>query len=85
MNIPKIYREIPIYFEGEWSLEDKELILKIITEHDEKYFDMPFYNIWRFFRMSDGYIIVKRLTWDMGTISGENVADIVSKLKEYYS
>lgn len=72
-------------FNGDWKEEDIKSISKIIREHDERYFDMPFYNYWIFSRMDDGYIIAKRLTWDMGIISGENVADIVSKLKEYYS
>lgn len=35
--------------------------------------------------MPDGFIIATRLTWDMGSLNGNNVGEIVAKLKKYYT
>lgn len=84
MNIKKSFPEIPVVFKGDWSLEEKEPILEIIIEKDEEYFEMPFYNRWSFSKLSDGFIIGKRLTWDMGTFHGDNVSEVLEQLKVYY-
>jgi len=84
MNIEKSYQSIPVYFKGNWTIEQQEPILKLIERNDSEYFEMPFYNYWSFSILSDGFIIAKRATWDMGTLNGNNVEEIVEKLKDYY-
>jgi len=84
MNIEKPYQSVPVSFKGNWTLEQEEPIIQIILENDSEYFEMPFYNYWSFSMLSDGFIIAKRATWDMGTLNGNNIDEIVFKLKEYY-
>lgn len=78
------FQTVPIVFKGNWSLEEQEPIIQIISEKDQQYFEDRFYNYWSFNKLDSGFLIGKRVTWDMGTISGDTVSQIVERLKEYY-
>ena len=87
MEIKNPYREIPISFDGNWSLEEKEPIIQIVINNDEDLFAYSFYNCWTFIKKQDGSVVGKRLMseslWGDGRIYSDTISGIISQLEEY--
>lgn len=76
-----IYR--PFLFEGDWSLDEKNVIEASIDTHVPHGLVDSLYNTWTFIKVATPYFMATRFTWEW-PMTALSVDELAEQLTAYY-